>query len=76
MLWLIVAVVIFAVSTYFIGLSDNVSDEKMLLFAGAFFLSLAWPVVLVLAVVAVPFYGFYLLGEYHRKKKEDSTENK
>jgi len=75
-LWLIFAIVLFAISTYCIGRFDN--SDPVGLFWLYFIGSLLWPLVLTAVVIAGPFFGLFWLGDRKREKlkKEESTKNK
>ena len=76
-LWLIVAILIFAVGSYVVGVFDGDVDEKIALFWALFFGALMWPFVLVIAIIVGPFYGLFWLGSRKREKlKEKSADNK
>ena len=67
-LWLIIAVVLFAVSTYCIGRFDlDGSDPAGLLWL-SFICSLLWPIVLTVVIVGGPFVGLFWLGDRKREK--------
>lgn len=76
-LWLIIAVILFAISMFALGYLDD--NDKGALFWGAFFGSLLWPIIFTAVLIFGPFVGFYWLGERKRKQrleKENSTKNK
>jgi len=75
-LWLIVAIVLFAVGMYVLGTLDWNEDQKVGLFWVIFICSLLWPLALGIVVVAGPFAGLFWLGDRKRKQKEKSTTNK
>jgi uncharacterized membrane protein len=75
-LYLVVAVLIFGVGVYFLGLSDWHDDEKFAGFWGAGFLALLWPAALAFLIIVGPFVGLFLLGDRKRQLKEKSTKNK
>ena len=75
-LWLIIAVVLFAVSTYCIGRFDLDGGDPAGLLWLSFICSLLWPLALGIVVVAGPFAGLFWLGDRKRKQKEKSTTNK
>jgi len=77
-LWLIVAIVLFAVSTYCIGRFDLDGGDPAGLLWLSFICSLLWPLALGIVVVAGPFAGLFWLGDRKREKlkKEKSTDNK
>lgn len=75
-LWLIVAIIIFAVSMYLIGRYLSDENEQGAIVFTAIIGSLLWPVILVAAIVLGPFFGLYFLGtkraEKAKEKKKDS----
>jgi chromate transport protein ChrA len=75
-LWLIVAILLFAVGMYVLGTLDWNEDQKVGLFWVIFICSLLWPLALGIVVVAGPFAGLFWLGDRKRKQKEKSTTNK
>jgi hypothetical protein len=77
-LWLIVAIVLFGVSTYCIGRFDLDGGDPVGLLWTSLFCSVCWPAVLAVAVVMGPFFGLFWLGDRKREKlkKEKSTDNK
>jgi chromate transport protein ChrA len=77
-LWLIVAITIISVGVYVLGVLDWDEDQKIGLFWAIFLGSLAWPLVLIAAVIVGPFAGLFWLGHRKREKlkKEKSTDNK
>ena len=68
-LWLIVAIVLFAVFTYNIGRFDLGDGDPVGLFWISFFASLLWPLVLTAVIIVGPFYGLYWLGDRAREKR-------
>jgi hypothetical protein len=77
-LWLIVAIIFFAVGTYCIGRFDIGNGDAAGPIWACFLGSLFWPALLAAAMIAGPFYGFFWLGDRKREKlkKEKSTDNK
>jgi hypothetical protein len=75
-LWLIVAILLFAVGMYVLGTLDWNEDQKVGLFWIIFIGALLWPLALGIVVVAGPFAGLFWLGDRKRKQKEKSTNNK
>jgi hypothetical protein len=77
-LWLIVAIVLFGVSTYCIGRFDLDGYDPVGLLWISLFCSVCWPAWLAAAVVMGPFFGLFWLGDRKREKleKEKSTDNK
>ena len=78
-IWLIVAIVLFAVSTYCIGRFDLDGGDPANLLWVCFLGSLLWPLVLIAVVIAGPFFGLFWLGDRRRRqleKKEESSMNK
>ena len=67
-LWLIITVIIFAVSMYALGRWDT-NQEKFSFIPAIIGLSAAWPFILAISIVIGPFLGLYFLGEYVREKK-------
>jgi hypothetical protein len=74
-LWLIVAVVLFAIAVYTIARSTeiSVSEREGFLMTG-FAGSLLWPGVLTVVIVGVPFFGLFWLGD--RKRREQLEKKK
>ena len=72
-LWLIIAIIIFAVSMYIIGryFSDD-QDVGGFIFTATLG-SVAWPLILAVVVVFGPFFGLFYLGA---KRAEKAKENK
>ena len=72
-LWLIIAIITFAVSMYIIGrhFSDD-QDVGGFIFAATLG-SVAWPLILAVVVVFGPFFGLFYLGA---KRAEKAKENK
>lgn len=71
-LWLIVFMLLFAISMYIIGrLEGGNEDDKFTLSGTAFVGSLLWPIVLTAVIIFGPFIGMYLLGERHREKRKE-----
>lgn len=77
-LWLIIAIVLFAVSTYCIGRFDLDGGDPAGLLWVCFLGSLGWPLVLTAVILAGPFFGLFWLGDRKREKleKEKSADNK
>jgi len=76
-LWLIVAIVLFGISTYCIGRFDLDGDPVGSLWL-CFIGSLLWPLVLTAVVIGGPFVGLFWLGDRKREKlkEEESAKNK
>ena len=74
-LWLIVAVVLFAVGSYCIGRFDIGDGEAAGPLWTCLLGSLLWPGVLGVVVIAGPSIGLFWLGERKRKKKQASDSN-
>ena len=74
-LWLIVAVVLFAVGSYCIGRFDIGDGEAAGPLWTCLLGSLLWPGVLTAIIIGVPFIGLFWLGERKRKKKQASDSN-
>ena len=77
-LWLIVAIVLFGVSTYCIGRFDIGAGDTHGALVVSLFCSVCWPSVLAVVVVIGPFFGLLWLGDRKREKlkKEESAKNK
>ena len=77
-LWLIIAIVLFGVSTYCIGRFDIGDDDTAGAVAVSLFCSVCWPSVLAVVVFIRPFFGLFWLGDRKREKlkKEESAKNK
>lgn len=77
-IWLIVAIVLFAVSTYCIGRFDLDEGDPVGLLWLCFIGSLLWPLVLTAVIIAGPFVGLFWLGDRRREKlkKKESAVNK
>ena len=75
--WLIIAIIIFAVSMYLIGryLADEVEFLGGFITA-AVFGSLFWPVIVVAAIVLGPFFGLYYLGARRAEKAKENKNTK
>lgn len=71
-IWIIVAVIIFAVAMYALGRWPT-ADEKLGFIPVIGVLSAAWPLLLAIVIVVGPFAGLFYLGEYVREKKEGKT---
>ena len=65
-LWLIFAIVLFAVSTYCIGRFHQEAPVGLLLVC--FLGSLGWPLVLTAVIIGGPFVGLFWLGDRNRAK--------
>lgn len=74
-LWLIIAIVLFAVSTYCVGRFDLRDDDPAGLLWVCFLGSLAWPLVLMAVLVAGPFAGLFWLGDRAREKKKAALKD-
>jgi hypothetical protein len=75
-LWLIVAIVLFAVSTYSIGRFDLDEGDPVGLLGVCFVGSLLWPLVLTAVIIAGPFVGLFWLGDRKRQKLEEAAKDK
>ena len=75
-LWLIVAILLIAGGMYVLGVLDWDEDEKLGLFWTIFVGSLAWPLVLIAAVIIGPFAGLFWLGDRKRKKAKQAAKDK
>ena len=67
-LWLIVAIILFAIGSYCIGRFDLDDGDLASLFWLSFFGALLWPLVLTAAVIVGPFFGLFWLGDRKREK--------
>lgn len=67
-LWLIIAVIIFAVSMYLIGRYLADENEQGAIVFTAIVGSLLWPLLLAAAIVFGPFFGLYFLGTKRAEK--------
>ena len=75
-IWLVGAILLFALWAYATGRSDPPKDEDDAagsFFAG-FFVSLLWPICLALLILIGPFVGLYELGKKHRAVDEDKKK--
>ena len=72
-LWLIIAIIFFAVSMYLIGrfLSDEPDVNSIMWVAG--FASILWPLVLTAAIVIGPFFGLFYLGAKRAEKAKEKS---
>lgn len=70
-LWLIISIVIFAISMYALGRWDNNHDDKVGFIPAIAALSAVWPFLLAIVIVIGPFLGLFFLGEYVREKKNE-----
>ena len=77
-LWLIIAVVFFAIGTYCIGRFDIGNGDPFGPIWVCLIGSLVWPFVLAAVIIGGPFIGLFWLGDRKREKlkKEKSTDNK
>ena len=75
-LWLIVAIILFAVSTYSIGRFDLGDGDPVGMFWLGFLGSLLWPLVLLAVSIAGPFFGLFWLGDHKRQKLEEAAKDK
>ena len=75
-LWLIVAIVLFAVATYSIGRFGLDEGEPGGLLWLCFIGSLLWPLVLTAVIIAGPFVGLFWLGDRKRQKLEEAAKDK
>ena len=77
-LWLIVAIIFFAVGTYCIGRFDIGNCDPFGPIWVCLIGSLMWPFVLAAVIIGGPFIGLFWLGARKREKleKEKSTDNK
>jgi len=67
-LWLIVAIVLFAIGTYSIGRFNLSDDDPAGMLWLCFLGSLLWPLVLIAVAIAGPFIGLFWLGDRKREK--------
>lgn len=66
--WIIGSVLLGMFAAYRLGQTDpNYRDDVGGPFA---VLVMAWPLVIVVALILLPFYGMYKRGDRNRKKKE------
>ena len=72
-LWLIVAIVLFAVGSYCIGRFDPSNGDPAGLLWLCFIGSLIWPIVLTAVVIGGPFIGLFWLGA--RSRGRNSRKN-
>lgn len=81
MIWGIVAVILFAFSSYSIGrgstadAADNAeNDDTGGIFFIAFCISFFWPIILALLTVFGPFYLLYKMGVNKTKKEAEKKQ--
>ncbi len=67
-LWLIVAIVLFAIGTYCIGRFDIGNGDPFGPIWACVIGSLLWPFVLAAVIIAGPFIGLFWLGDRKREK--------
>ena len=72
-LWLIIAIIIFAVSMYLIG--RYLADESEVggFITAAVIGSLLWPVILVAVIVLGPFFGLFYMGAKRAEKAKEKS---
>ena len=72
-LWLIIAIIIFAVSMYLIG--RYLADESEVggFITAAVIGSLLWPVIVVAAIVLGPFFGLFYVGAKRAEKAKEKS---
>ena len=72
-LWLIIAIIIFAVSMYLIG--RYLADESEVggFITAAVIGSLLWPVIVVAAIVLGPFFGLFYMGAKRAEKAKEKS---
>ena len=72
-LWLIITIIIFAVSMYLIGryLADEPDANSFMWVAG--FASILWPLVLTAAVIIGPFFGLFYVGAKRAEKAKEKS---
>jgi chromate transport protein ChrA len=75
-LWLIIAIVLFGVSTYCIGRFDLDGGDPAGLLWLSFICSLLWPLVLIAVVIGGPFVGLFWLGDRKREKLKAAAKDK
>ena len=73
-LWLIIAIVLFAVATYSIGRFDLDEGDPVGLMWLCFIGSLTWPVVLAAVIIIGPFFGLFWLGDRKREKLKNQEK--
>ena len=73
-LYLIVAVILFAVGMFVLGYADMNFDEKVGLFWVGFIAILLWPLVITAVVIFGPFAGLFWLGDRRREKRNAKTD--
>lgn len=73
-LWLIVAIVLFAISTYCVGRFDLGDSDPSSLLWTCFLGCLFWPAVLAAAVLLGPFFGLFWLGDRRREKAKAAKD--
>lgn len=69
-LWLIITIILFAVSMYLIG--RYAADEPHLM-AATFVGSLLWPLVLTAIIIFGPFAGLYYIGAKRAEKAKEKS---
>ena len=69
--WLIVAILIIAISAYVMGALSWDEDVKVGVSWVILFGALLWPLVLTAVIVVGPFVGLFWLGDRRRQKLED-----
>ncbi len=67
-LWLIIAIILFAVGSYCIGRFDPSNGDPAGVLWICFIGSLIWPVVLTAVIIGGPFIGLFWLGDRKREK--------
>ena len=70
-IWLIVAVVLFAIAMYKLGAADLTSYQRDDMFWTIIGVCTLWPIVLVFTAITFPFIVIYKLGARKRKKNEE-----
>lgn len=72
-LWLIIAIIIFAVSMYLIGryAADEPDANSLMWVAG--FASILWPLVLTAIIIFGPFAGLYYIGAKRAEKAKEKS---
>lgn len=72
-LWLIIAVIIFAVSMYLIGRYLSDENDQGAIFGAAVVVSFAWPLVVTAIIIFGPFVGLYYIGAKRAEKTKEKS---
>ena len=73
-LWLIVAILLIAVGSYFLGTLDESEDNKVGIFWMIVIGSALWPLVLTAVIIIGPFFGLFWLGDRNREKRKAAAK--